>query len=161
MNEISTYRNWPEPEEATPGGALLGESPVPRIQIDVPMGTPYYEIQETIFRQAYELAGTHLRAAIALGITPETISRVLRKSDRRQAESQTTRYQAGGHNGLSLEQRVPVNRGEHLKPRPAELKAQAVAAIRRLSAARRAFLETEGYYTSSDLCEQDDAMTDN
>ena len=53
------------------------------IRIDVPMGTSYQEIQESIFRQAYQAAGTQLRAAIALGITPETVSRVLRRADRR------------------------------------------------------------------------------
>ena len=50
-----------------------------RIRIDVPMGTSYRDIKEEILRQAYELAGTHLRAAIALGITPETVSRILRR----------------------------------------------------------------------------------
>ena len=53
-----------------------------RIRLDVPMGTSYCEIQESIFRQAWQLAGTQLRAAIGLGITPETISRVLRRCDR-------------------------------------------------------------------------------
>ncbi len=47
------------------------------------MGTSYYEIQESIFRQAWQLAGSQLRAAIALGITPETISRFLRRCDRK------------------------------------------------------------------------------
>jgi len=47
------------------------------------MGTSYQEIQESIFRQVYQLAGTQLRAAIALGITPDTISRVLRRQDRK------------------------------------------------------------------------------
>jgi hypothetical protein len=46
------------------------------------MGTSYMEIQERIFRQAWQLAGTQLRAAIALGITPETLSRFLRRCDR-------------------------------------------------------------------------------
>src|SRR5580692_3444622 len=54
-----------------------------RIRIDVPMGTSYQEVQESIFRQAYRVAGTQLRAAIALGITPETVSRVLRRAARR------------------------------------------------------------------------------
>jgi hypothetical protein len=56
----------------------------PRIRIDVPMGTSYREIQESIFLQVYEHAGTQLQAAIALGVTPETISRVLRRLGRRQ-----------------------------------------------------------------------------
>jgi hypothetical protein len=49
------------------------------IYVDVPLGTPYAEIQAMVFRQAWHLAGTQLRAALALGITPETISRVLRR----------------------------------------------------------------------------------
>lgn len=61
--------------------------PTCRIQIDVPLGTPYREIQEAVFRQAYRHAGTQLRAAIALGITPETVSRVLRRADRRDNHS--------------------------------------------------------------------------
>jgi hypothetical protein len=40
------------------------------------------EIQASIFRQAWQFAGTQLRAANALGITPDTISRVLRRCDR-------------------------------------------------------------------------------
>jgi hypothetical protein len=58
-----------------------------RIRIDVPMGTSYLEIQASIFRQAWQLAGTQLRAAIALGITPETISRALRACDRKRIGS--------------------------------------------------------------------------
>lgn len=53
-----------------------------RIQIDVPLGTSYLEIQASIFRQAWQLAGTQLRAAVALGITPDTISRVLKRCER-------------------------------------------------------------------------------
>jgi hypothetical protein len=56
---------------------------VPRIQIDVPLDTPYAEIQERVFREAWRLAGTQLRAAWALGITPETISRFLKKCERK------------------------------------------------------------------------------
>jgi hypothetical protein len=63
------------------GGESTHQEP-PRIRIDVAMGTSYYEIQESIFRQAWQLAGSQLRAAIALGITPETISRFLRRCDR-------------------------------------------------------------------------------
>jgi len=54
----------------------------PRIRIDVPLGTSYAEIHVSVFRQAWQLAGTQLRAAIALGITADTISRVLRRCDR-------------------------------------------------------------------------------
>lgn len=66
MSEVSTISNQPKPA---------------RIRIDVPMGTSYLEIQASILHQAWQLAGTQLRAAIALGITPETISRVLRRCD--------------------------------------------------------------------------------
>lgn len=54
----------------------------PRIRIDVPLGTPYLEIRESILRQAWELAGTQARAAAALGITPETVSRFLLRRER-------------------------------------------------------------------------------
>ena len=54
-----------------------------RIQIDVPLATSYAEIQEMIYRQAWEKAGTQLRAAFALGITPETISRFLKKREKK------------------------------------------------------------------------------
>jgi len=54
----------------------------PRIRIDVPLGTSYLEIQASIFRQAWQLAGTQLRAAVALGLTPDTISRVLKRCER-------------------------------------------------------------------------------
>jgi len=67
------------------GQSALREGPPldsPRIRIDVPLGTSYLDIQASVFRQAWQLAGTQLRAALALGITPETISRVLRKCDR-------------------------------------------------------------------------------
>jgi hypothetical protein len=57
-------------------------SGVLRIQINVPLGTPWPEIQEMVFRQAWEKAGTQLRAAFALGITPETISRFLKKREK-------------------------------------------------------------------------------
>jgi len=60
-------------------------SALPRLHIDVPLGTPFREIRDAIFRQAWEVAGTQLRAAISLGITPETISRSLRRSKAIQA----------------------------------------------------------------------------
>ena len=71
--------NWPNVNE--PAGEAEAETQ--RIRIDVPLGTPYREIQRVIFRQAYEQAGTQLRAANALGITPETVSRVLRRPERK------------------------------------------------------------------------------
>jgi hypothetical protein len=81
MSEVFTNRSWQGPRDDA--GREGGQAPPPRIQIDVPLGTSYQEIQVSIFRQAYQLAGTQLRAAIALGITPDTVSRVLRRSDRR------------------------------------------------------------------------------
>jgi hypothetical protein len=80
MSDVFTNRSEPGQEKAASGKSTPQEPP--RIRIDVPMGTSYQEIQESIFRQAYQLAGTQLRAAIALGITPDTVSRVLRRRDR-------------------------------------------------------------------------------
>ena len=80
MKDLFVNRSW-----HCRGNGAEGESPSqepPRIRLDVPMGTSYYEIQESIFRQAWQLAGTQLRAAVALGITPDTISRFLRRCDR-------------------------------------------------------------------------------
>ena len=58
-------------------------SPPPaRIRIDVPLGTTFLAMQESIFRQTWILTGSQLRAAIALGIRPETISRCLCRSGR-------------------------------------------------------------------------------
>jgi hypothetical protein len=51
------------------------------------MGTSYFDIQEMIFRQAWQIAGSQLQAAVALGITPETISRFLRRCDRTKVAS--------------------------------------------------------------------------
>jgi hypothetical protein len=68
------------------GGEIVPQES-PRIQIDVPMGTSYKEIQECVFRQAWQLAGTQLRAAVALGITPETLSRFLRRCNRERISS--------------------------------------------------------------------------
>lgn len=70
-------------ERAIQGGLTGSLDPAPRIRIDVPLGTSYKEIKERILRQAYEQAGTQLLAAKALGITPETVSRVLSGRDRR------------------------------------------------------------------------------
>ena len=72
------YRAQPAGEETVMHGNPAPRAP--RIQIDVPLGTPYREIQDSILRQAWELAATQLRAAVALGITPETVSRNLRRS---------------------------------------------------------------------------------
>ena len=77
MNEYPTTRTQPIGKEAAMDPNR--SSALPRILIDVPLGTPFQEIRDSIFRQAWELAGTQLRAAIALGITPETISRTLRR----------------------------------------------------------------------------------
>src|SRR5208337_734115 len=81
MSEVFTNRSEQDRGKAASGKSTPQEPA--RIRIDVPMGTSYQEIQESIFRQVYELAGTQLRAAIALGITPDTVSRVMRRSVRR------------------------------------------------------------------------------
>ena len=73
----------PEPGRSKAVSGEANPQEPPRIRIDVPIGTSYQEIQESIFRQVYELAGTQLRAAIALGITPDTVSRILRRCGRR------------------------------------------------------------------------------
>jgi len=59
----------------------------PRIRVQVSIGTSYEEIQESVVRQVYELEGTQFRTAIALGITPETVSRIMRRSDNRTISS--------------------------------------------------------------------------
>lgn len=46
------------------------------------MGTSYQEIREIIFRPPRQRVGTQVRAAIVLGITPETVLRFLRRCDR-------------------------------------------------------------------------------
>ena len=81
MSEVFTNRSQQGQVKAAPGKSAPPEPP--RIRIDVPMGTSHQEIQESIFHQVYQLAGTQLRAAIALGITPDTVSRVLRRHDRK------------------------------------------------------------------------------
>ena len=79
MSDVFTNRS--EQGRGKGAGECPPQEPA-RIRIDVPIGTPYWEIQASIFRQAWQMTGTQLRAAIALGITPETISRVLRRGDR-------------------------------------------------------------------------------
>jgi len=56
-----------------------------RIRIDVPLGTSYQEIRDSVLLQAWQLAGTQLRAAVALGIRPETVSRNLLRAERNRA----------------------------------------------------------------------------
>jgi len=84
MSEAITTRGQQAGEKA----AMSENTPQtpPRIRIDVPLGTPYQEIRDSILRQAWELAGTQLRAAIALGIRPETVSRNLLRTERDRAE---------------------------------------------------------------------------
>ena len=84
MSEAITTRGQQAGEKA----AMSENTPQtpPRIRIDVPLGTPYREIRNSILLQAWQLAGTQLRAAIALGITPETVSRNLRRAERNRAE---------------------------------------------------------------------------
>lgn len=55
----------------------------PRIRVDIRIGVSFEEIEESIVRQVYELEGTQLRTASALGITPDTVSRIMRRSARR------------------------------------------------------------------------------
>jgi hypothetical protein len=90
--EPGPAKSWSAaPRDPGPAPAASGDTSnpaeLPRITIDVPLGTSYLEIQASIFRQAWRLAGTQLRAAIALGIVPETISRALRACDRKRITS--------------------------------------------------------------------------
>ena len=48
-----------------------------RLQIDCPLPTPLHDIVDMIIAQTVEKCGTQLKAAFALGITPEMISRRL------------------------------------------------------------------------------------
>ena len=52
-------------------------SEVPRIRIDVPLGTSLEAIMVEAMEQAWRLAGTQLRAAVGLGICPETLCKRL------------------------------------------------------------------------------------
>jgi hypothetical protein len=81
-------------EEASMWGQQTGETAAmngntpqrpPRIRIDVTLETLYQEIRNSVLRQAWQLAGTQLRAAVALGIRPETVSRNLRRAERDRA----------------------------------------------------------------------------
>ena len=56
-----------------------------RIRIDAPLRTSYQEIRDSVLRQAWQIAGTQLNAAIALGITPGTVSRNLQRAERDRA----------------------------------------------------------------------------
>ena len=48
-----------------------------RIRIDVPLGTSLEAIVAEVMEQAWRLAGTQLRAGVALGIRPETLCKRL------------------------------------------------------------------------------------
>ena len=63
----------------------LSQQPPAWIRVEFRIGTSFREIQENIIRQVYEHVGTQLRTATALGITPDTVSRVLLRSERRVA----------------------------------------------------------------------------
>lgn len=80
MSEAITTRGQQARERAAVR-ANKPQTPL-RIRIDAPLGTSYQEIRDSVLRQAWQLAGTQLRAAIALGITPETVSRNLRRAER-------------------------------------------------------------------------------
>jgi hypothetical protein len=116
MSEVFTNRSGPGREKAASGKSAPHDPP--RIRIDVPLGTSYQEIQESIFRQAYQLAGTQLRAAIALGITPDTVSRVLRRYDRKRitrpqipqawpAVAANRAIESAGHRAVDAENPTP------------------------------------------------------
>jgi hypothetical protein len=96
MSEIPTKRNQPDT-----GKSEISHEASARIRIDVPLGTSYQEIRESIIHQAWELAGTQLRAAVALGITPETVSRMLRRTEKPRGNRITGPLAAKGSCGVS------------------------------------------------------------
>ena len=87
MNDGSTDREKQAEVKAALNLGVASQSAL--IPIGVPRGTPDQGIQEPIFQQEHELAGVQLRAAIALGITAGTVSRVLRRPVRRSVPMQT------------------------------------------------------------------------
>jgi hypothetical protein len=111
-------RETPTTQGQQPGAnAAMNENSPPaplRIRIDVPLGTPYQEIRDSVLRQAWRLAGTQLRAAIALGIRPETVSRNLRWAERDRAiASSERRVTSSERASLDFQPHVgPVSRRE-------------------------------------------------
>jgi hypothetical protein len=73
----------------------------PYIEIRVPLGTRLEEIDIQIMRQAWTLAGTQYKAALALGIRPETMGRRMRR---------------GKKLGPVLKSRAGLGRPEHAPP---------------------------------------------
>lgn len=118
MNGRPHDRAQPARESAVMHGDLAPRAP--RIRIDVPLGTPYREIRDSILRQAWELAGTQLRAAIALGITPETVSRTLRRSKPNQ-DVQPSGHNLPRGNNPANGQRIRRGRSETESGRPEEI----------------------------------------
>jgi hypothetical protein len=123
------------------------------------MGTPYLEIQAAIFRQVYQYAGTQLRAAIALGITPDTVSRILRRSERRRFAADS----AASPEPMA-EEKQPCG-----QPRTAEPLARAVGQIERareraMRSERKLFAVESPYLEDSDpsldSADQEALMTD-
>ncbi len=103
MSDVSTTGTKRERRGAPPE---QGSDPrAPRIRIEVPLGTPFQEIQEYVYRQAWQLAGTQLKAAVSLGITPETISRFLKRCERDRLDypGAQTRWGKGCPKGAPLE----------------------------------------------------------
>jgi len=87
VNE-SVNRLTTRPTAGWNGGPSTNVSPTPHcLRLEVPLGTPFREIQEAIFRQVCEQAGTQLRAAAALGVHPNTVTRILKRAARRRKES--------------------------------------------------------------------------
>lgn len=80
MSDVFKTPSNPGPGIVPPDENTLPDSP--RIRLDVPLGTPFREIQMMVFRQAWELAGSQFKAAIALGVCPITIWRHLSQYDR-------------------------------------------------------------------------------
>lgn len=92
-------------------GENMSQAPA-RIRIDVPLGTSFQAMQESIFRQTWILTGSQLRAAIALGIRPETISRCLCRAGRiRIASSRVPEpwpATTSGEEAVSYDPRLPA-----------------------------------------------------
>lgn len=54
-------------------------SDAPIIRVEFPLGTSLEDFIDEICRQAWKVAGTQLKAGVALGIRPETLARRVRR----------------------------------------------------------------------------------
>lgn len=63
-----------------------------RIELDLPMNTPLEEVMDAWITAVVAKAGTQLKAAVALRIRPETISRRLNRRRERPAATKTVRF---------------------------------------------------------------------